>query len=94
MHKHRSKNAQRGSRKQKIGPTPLAGKLWIIGLIILLLGLCDVTARFCDGLRRGDVGILLLLAYDFECLMAGATVLTGGALLLDYAERREARKDE
>lgn len=90
MHKYKSKNSQKKKNKHKLGPTRLAGRLWIVGLMILLLGLCDVAARFCDGLRAGAVGIILLLAYDFECLMAGATVLTGGALLLDYMERREA----
>ncbi len=87
MHKNTSKITQ---SKNKIGPTRLAGRLWIIGLTILLLGVCDVAVRLCGGLRAGAVGIILLMAYDLECLMAGAAILTGGALLLDYMERREA----
>ena len=87
MHKQRSKIQQKYNAKHAVGPTCLAGRLWLIGLLILILGLCDVAARLSDGMREGAVGILLLLAYDFECLMAGAAVLTGSALLLDYMER-------
>ena len=93
MHKHRSKNAQRRSKKQKIGPTPLAGKLWIIGLIILLLGLCDVTARFCDGLRRGDVGILLLLAGLMGLGIACAVVFAALSHLTRKAAELQGEND-
>lgn len=92
MNKHISKNTQknRKDRKAPWGPTRLAGRLSLVGLPLLLLGLCDVAARLCDGLRAGSVGLIYTMAYDIECLAAGAAILLGGALLLDYLERRAA----
>lgn len=94
VHKHIRKNNQKTKVKNKIGPTRLAGRLWLTGMIILTLGVCDVAARLYDGLRAGAIGLMLNLGYDIECLMAGAAILTGGALLLDYMERKQAMEDD
>ncbi len=95
MHKKRKQRQQTPSpKKGKIyGPTRLAGRLWIIGSVILLSGVCDVAARLYDGIGRGATGIMLTLGYDLECLAAGLAILVGGALLLDYAERKQERED-
>lgn len=95
MHKRRKQNQQTPSqpRRRTYGPTRLAGRLWIIGSVILLFGICDVAVRLYDSLDRGATGIMLTLGYDVECLAAGLAILVGGALLLDYAERKQERGD-
>ncbi|MBE6559146.1 MAG: hypothetical protein E7661_09105 [Ruminococcaceae bacterium] len=75
-------------------PTKLSGRLWFIGLTVLLLGVSDVWCRAYEGMRAGAVGMMLHMGYEVECLVAGLAILTGGALLLDYVERRQAREEK
>ena len=74
-------------KKKKIGFTPTASKLCLIGLPLLLAGFCDIAARLHTRLLAGATGVMLRLAYDVECIVAGFAVLVGGVLLLDYMER-------
>ena len=66
----------------------MASKLCLIGLPLLLVGLCDTAARLHTQMQAGATGIMLRLGYDFECIVAGFAVLVGGVLLLDYMERK------
>ena len=73
-------------------PSRRAAHLAWIGLFVLSAGICDVGLRLFQGMRQGSVGMMLILGYDVECLVAGIAILTGGVLLLDYLERRAAMK--
>ena len=86
MYKNKQQNCLKA--KKKIGLTRLAGRLCIIGMIILTLGTFDVAARLYEGFMSGAVGIMLHMGYEIEALMAGGAILTGGTLLLDYMERQ------
>ena len=91
MHKQNKQNAQNkpSSHPKRYGFSYLSSRLCLIGLPIILLGLCDVAARLHDGVMAGEVGIMLHLSYDLECITAGLAILVGGALLLDYMERKD-----
>ena len=70
-------------------PTPRAATLGLIGFPLLVLGLGDVAARLHSQVSQGAEGAILRLAYGFECIIAGVTIVVGGMLLLDYMERWE-----
>ena len=91
MNKYIRKNTQKApcGWRVKDFPSPRCWKLLFIGLPILLLGLCDIAVRLHGGLRSGATGMMLLLAYDVECLVAGLAILVGGVLLIDYVERSQ-----
>ena len=89
MNKRNRKNQQYTLEKEKTAYVfkPLSMKLLFMGLPVLLLGLCDVGIRLYSSIRAGATGIMLLMAYDVECLVAGLAILVGGILLMDYLER-------
>lgn len=87
------KRVPRRPRTLSSKKTPrLSRRLWCIGGLILLAGTGDVLFRLGDALRSGSVGIMLRLGYDIECLFAGAAILVGGGLLLDYMERKQEKE--
>ncbi len=81
------KGVSRRSPAPSIGLSRLAGRLMLGGTVLLTLALCDVAARIHHGLLIGEIGLWLRLGGEAESLLAAATVLLGGGLLLDYCER-------
>ena len=86
--RHFSQKKPTTPKKEKIGFTPIASKLCLAGLPLLLMGFCDTVARLHTQMQAGSKGIMLRLGYDFECIVAGFAILVGGVLLLDYMERK------
>lgn len=97
QHKMNKKHVRRAgyiptnSKQQKLGPSPLAGRLLLIGLPLILAGVCDLAARMYAGLMAGEVGILLRFDEDIGSLILAGVVLFGGALILEYTEQRCGR---
>ncbi len=75
--------------RSKLGPSPMAGRLLIIGLPLILAGVCDLAARIYAGCMEGEVGILLRVDEDIRSLILAGVVLLGGALLLEYMEQHD-----
>ena len=93
MHKRKQQMPQKRLSPQKKmartrGLCPEASKLGHIGFIILLAGLGDIGVRLHSQATAGATGIMLRMAYDFECIAAGMAIWVGGILLLDYMERQ------
>ncbi len=89
-YRHFPQKSHRRTRKRvSIGLMPQATQLALIGLPILSLGFCHVTAKLHDHILAGSTGIMLRLGYDIECCIAGLAILAGGVLLLDYMERKQ-----
>ncbi len=95
MNKKQRKNTQNKQLKRAscLLPTRRAGNLWLIGLSILLFAIVGVFARWYTAVQTGTVGFMLTAGEELEYLVAGLAVLTGGALLLDYMERTEDKKE-
>lgn len=74
-------------KKKKIGPSPLAALLLLIGQPMLLLALMDIAVSVWRAGVRGDLGAHLLLTEQGEYVVASAVILYGAALLLDYMEK-------
>lgn len=87
---HRKKGGfdqKSGAKRPLVGLTPGAGRLVLTGLLPLMLGVCDVTARLYHGMIAGEIGLFLRMNGDIESLLASTAILVGGGLLLDYCER-------
>ena len=67
-----------------------AGRYWLCALPILLLGWCDFVARLHDGLKAGEIGIMLRLGYMLEYNLVSVAVACGMGLLINYLEYKYA----
>ena len=94
MNNRQGKNIQNqpAPKGRFLFPTRRAGNLWLIGLSILLGVTIEISVRWHIALGLGAVGYMLTVGEELEYLVAGLTILTGGALLLDYMERTESEK--
>ena len=86
----RRTTSQKHSRR--IGFSRYASRLLLVGQPLLLIALCDYAARLYAATQAGEVGFYLRLGDAAEEIFAAAIILWGGALLLDYMEKREEQK--
>lgn len=95
MHRFRStSHTKRSAARPRRGLTSPAARLALTGTLLISLAACDVAARLHDGITAGEIGIMLRMGYDVECLLAALAVLVGGTLLLDYCVRRDGDKEK
>lgn len=67
-----------------------AGRYLLCTQPILLLAWCDFAARLYDGLRAGEIGIMLRLGYMLEYNLVSVVMVCGFGLLLNYLECKYA----
>lgn len=84
---HGQNTRKNGNKRSWRGFAPLAGRLMLIGMLLVSAGICDVAARAYDGMIGGEIGLFLRMRGDVESLWAAAAILIGGGLLLDFCER-------
>lgn len=91
----RPKRPRRSYRPQRTAPwglCPLAARLLLAGLLLILLALCDFAIRLDISEAAGETGAILLMEDIGGSLSASGVLLCAAVLGLEYLERTHPRK--